>query len=398
MSDNVARDRIGKLEATALNNLENNLEEEIVENLEDLEDLEDLNINSLEVEDIGDKSEPFDNVNSENWEVEDIREKSEAFGNVNSENLELKDSDKDWWDQIEEELVKPKDSLEGERVYSVAAQSSFERSAESLISQVLRDKSPEFRSEVINAAYRYGLDKDDPLFIVLLATSQLELLLAKKPEEIDLFFKNWESKWQLELKDSQAIISQELEQVRQLIDNWEQDSREFLERQSKAAVNVQQRNISSSVKTLVRQAALEKVARDIWSVIFGSGVVLGAIAIGVFIGLAIPRFAKVPELDPKGPRQLTLGEAVALEWGLSKEGQFARKNADTIQWAMSNEGKYARQFMSWNQALLSLKGGKMLCEVEVNRLGVTLTVEGKPATGGFCTLWTRSPQERDFVR
>src|SRR4028119_1380823 len=187
MSDNVARDRIRKLEATALNNLENNLEEEIVENLEDLEDLEDWNINSLEVEDIGDKSERFDNVNSENGEVKDIREKSEAFGNVNSENLEVEDSDKDWWHQIEEELVKPKDSLEGKRVYSVAAQSSFERSTESLISQVLRDKSPEFRSEVINAAYRYGLDKDDPLFIVLLATSQLELLLAKKPEQIDLF-------------------------------------------------------------------------------------------------------------------------------------------------------------------------------------------------------------------
>lgn len=44
MSDNVTRERIRKLEATALNNLDNNLEEEIVENLEDLEDLEDLNI------------------------------------------------------------------------------------------------------------------------------------------------------------------------------------------------------------------------------------------------------------------------------------------------------------------------------------------------------------------
>jgi hypothetical protein len=57
MSDNVARDRIQKLAATALNNLDNSIDDETVENLEDLEDLEDLNSNSLEVEDIGDKSE-----------------------------------------------------------------------------------------------------------------------------------------------------------------------------------------------------------------------------------------------------------------------------------------------------------------------------------------------------
>ena len=73
------------------------------------------------------------------------------------------------------------------------------------------------------------------------------------------------------------------------------------------------------------------------------------------------------------------------------------KNAEAIKWAMSSDGKYAQQFMSWNQALLSEKNVKMLCEREVNRLGVTLTVEGKAATDGFCTLWTRNPKERVFV-
>ena len=81
MPDNVARDGRKKLAATALNNLDNSIGDEIVENLEDLEN---LNSNSLEVEDIGEKSEPFDYVNSVNLEFEDIREKSEAFGNVNS--------------------------------------------------------------------------------------------------------------------------------------------------------------------------------------------------------------------------------------------------------------------------------------------------------------------------
>ncbi|MEG4272678.1 MULTISPECIES: DUF6753 family protein [unclassified Microcoleus] len=302
-------------------------------------------------------------------------------------------NEEEFWELIDD------DSREREALNRdpLSAPPMYERDTESLISQVLKGKDSKFRSHVIQTAYRYGLNKNDPLFIVLLATGQLELLLEKKPQEIDQFFKNWQSQWQGDLKDSQAVISQELEQVRQLTENWEKESREFLERQGKAAVKVQHRHISNSVYTLVRQAALEKVAHDIWSVIFGSGVVLGAMAIGAFIGLALPRFIPPPELDPKGPRQLTLEQAVALEWGLSKEGQFARKNADTIQWATSNEGKYARQFMSWNQALLSEKGGKKLCETEINRLGVTLTVEGKPAQKGFCTLWIRSPQEREFV-
>lgn len=299
----------------------------------------------------------------------------------------------EFWQLIDDDLK----ARDVQNQSPLSAPPMYERDTDSLISQVLKGKDPEFRAHVINTAYRYGLDKNDPLLIILLATGQLELLLEQKPDEIDNFFKGWQSRWQSDLKDSQAIISQELEQVQQFVDNWAQSSRELLERQSKAAITVQSRNISNSVKTLVRQAALEKVAHDIWSVIFGSGVVFSAIAIGVFVGLAIPRFTPSPELDPTGLRQLTLKEAAALEWGLSNEGQFAQKNADTIRWAMSNEGKYARQFMSWNQALLSEKNGKKLCETEVNRLGVTLTVEGKPSKGGFCTLWIRSPQERQFV-
>ncbi|MCU0542639.1 MAG: hypothetical protein MUE44_10655 [Oscillatoriaceae cyanobacterium Prado104] len=326
----------------------------------------------------------------EKYDLNDRDFEEETEENIRSDVEEI---DSEWLNQLDDEEF----SDNNRRIKSFFPSNSVRQLNESLIARVLKGKSHEYRSQVMRIAYQAEVEKNDPLFAVLLATGQLELLLEKKPQEIDQFFKNWASKWQSDLKDSHAIISQELEQVRLLTENWEKESREFLERQGKAAVNVQQRNISNSVRTLVRQAALEKVAHDIWAVIFGSGAVLGAIAIGVFVGLAIPKFAVSPALDPKGPRQLTLEEAVALEWGLSKEGKFAVKNADTIRWAMSDEGKYARQFMSWNQALLSLKGGKRLCETEVNRLGVTLTVEGKAAQKGFCTLWIRSPQEREFV-
>jgi hypothetical protein len=69
----------------------------------------------------------------------------------------------------------------------LSAPPMYERDTESLISQVLKGKDSKFRSHVIQTAYRYGLNKNDPLFIVLLATGQLELLLEKKRKRLTSF-------------------------------------------------------------------------------------------------------------------------------------------------------------------------------------------------------------------
>jgi hypothetical protein len=69
----------------------------------------------------------------------------------------------------------------------LSAPPMYERDTESLISQVLKGKDSKFRCHVIQTAYRYGLNKNDPLFIVLLATGQLELLLEKKRKRLTSF-------------------------------------------------------------------------------------------------------------------------------------------------------------------------------------------------------------------
>lgn len=101
------------------------------------------------------------------------------------------------------------------------------------------------------------------------------------------------------------------------------------------------------------------------------GVVM--VTIGVGLGWAGTQLAK-PELAPGAPRQLTLDEAEALRW------------------AKSREGKLARNLVQWNDDLLA----NLDCTKDVDRLGVTLNVQGKPSTFGYCALWVVPPEQRKF--
>ena len=81
-----------------------------------------------------------------------------------------------------------------------------------------------------------------------------------------------------------------------------------------------------------------------------------------------------PEYRVETPRPLTIEEA------------------DLLNWAQSSEGQQARKLMRWNSGLLDDRS----CEQEVERLGVTLELQGKSARSGFCTLWVVPPEKRQF--
>ena len=84
--------------------------------------------------------------------------------------------------------------------------SSSEQLNQSLIAQVLAGKDSADRAQVLRVAYQAGVEKDDPLFAVLLATGQLEQLLFKKPDEIEELFQKWKKQWQSDLKEAGAIL------------------------------------------------------------------------------------------------------------------------------------------------------------------------------------------------
>jgi len=100
----------------------------------------------------------------------------------------------------------------------------------------------------------------------------------------------------------------------------------------------------------------------------GSGVAL--MVLGGWVGIQ----GFKPEYRVETPRPLTIEEA------------------DLLNWAQSSEGQQARELMRWNSGLLDDRS----CEQEVERLGVTLALQGKSASSGFCTLWVVPPEQRQF--
>jgi hypothetical protein len=84
-----------------------------------------------------------------------------------------------------------------------------------------------------------------------------------------------------------------------------------------------------------------------------------------------------------------VGSGVAIAITIPK---FAQAESDRARWANTTEGQLAWNIMQWNNAKL----GNMECLNDVKRLNVTLKVDGRPATSGFCTLWVVPAEKRTF--
>jgi hypothetical protein len=229
-----------------------------------------------------------------------------------------------------------------------------------LLALALRDRDEAFKNKVYEIVIQTGLDPEDPAFLLMVATGRLELMLEESPKELEASFDQW----------SQRIYTQL------------QHYREGLEHYERTAIKAQEKAISQSVHALIRKTAIDKLVHSFSaaSIVIGGTFLLVAGIAGAVLGSTWTTWRQAQiEYAPGEPRQLTLNEAKALEWATSSEGQFARN------------------LMEWNQSLLIRNSqGKLLCEQDAERLGVTLELEGRKASGGFCTLWTRPLGDRQF--
>jgi hypothetical protein len=64
----------------------------------------------------------------------------------------------------------------------------LDRTAQSLLDQVLADRSDRFKAKVLELVVRYRWDVNDPNFLILLATGQMEVLLEEFPEQYERMF------------------------------------------------------------------------------------------------------------------------------------------------------------------------------------------------------------------
>jgi hypothetical protein len=61
----------------------------------------------------------------------------------------------------------------------------------STLDELLHTASPDFKSKILEVINRAGYDANDPLFILLVANAQLELMLHQSPKAFEKIFNNW---------------------------------------------------------------------------------------------------------------------------------------------------------------------------------------------------------------
>jgi hypothetical protein len=61
----------------------------------------------------------------------------------------------------------------------------------SALDELLYTASPDFKSKILEVINRAGYDANDPLFVLLVANAQLELMLHQSPKAFEKIFNNW---------------------------------------------------------------------------------------------------------------------------------------------------------------------------------------------------------------
>ncbi len=216
----------------------------------------------------------------------------------------------------------------------------------SLLDIALEGQSEEYRRKVLELAFKGKIEPTDPIFLILLATGRLEVLIQEspKPEDFELAFDRWVGR------------------INKTLATYE-----------RVAVEKQEGQIAEAVNSLVRQTELTKVATSARSLMVAAGILLTTLGVGALMGW-------MGVLWSQGG--FAPGEGVYL----------TQEQAEALRWATSAEGKFARNLIRWNSDSLT----DLECKKDVERLGVTLEVAGRPATSGFCTIWVEPIEKRRF--
>ncbi|RUT04038.1 hypothetical protein DSM106972_049520 [Dulcicalothrix desertica PCC 7102] len=207
---------------------------------------------------------------------------------------------------------------------------------ENFLNRLLEGKDADFQRRVLAITVEHGLSTNDPLFLVMLATGQLQVLLEDKPNELDNLFKRW----------SESIYDQ-------------------LEKAKRTATSGQEIEIRKMVDRLIKHSESKERSR-LKVMIPALGILSSAIGFGVLAGLAVPVWL-AGGYAPVKPRKLTVAEV------------------ETLQWSNSSEGKLARHIMTWNsESLTNLNCTK----VNAQRI---IAAKEKRGAGDYCLLRVKAP-------
>ncbi|WP_048323611.1 DUF6753 family protein, partial [Crocosphaera watsonii] len=78
------------------------------------------------------------------------------------------------------------ESSDSTNLDSTSLSSEDIKNTESLLSEFLEDKDDIFKAKVLNIVVKHGLPSNDPLFLLLFATSSLQVMLEEAPSALHL--------------------------------------------------------------------------------------------------------------------------------------------------------------------------------------------------------------------
>ena len=217
------------------------------------------------------------------------------------------------------------------------------------LAEALKGKSEEFKKQVLSFAVSCGLSQDDPLFLILVATGQLETMLKDAPEVLQLLF-----------------------------ETWNQDLARNLQKVEKVAVERQKVAIDRAAHALIRKAQFTESRKLLTSVLPAGLLLFFILGVGAIMGILTP-----PWIAGMLSGGYTKVQSNTLTWD----------ELEAMKWAMSREGKFARSLIDWNRGYL--ENGE--CIKDAQRLGVILSQYGRKAKSGHCVIWATPPTKRRFV-
>ncbi|NJL64047.1 MAG: hypothetical protein HC903_22195 [Methylacidiphilales bacterium] len=210
--------------------------------------------------------------------------------------------------------------------------------SESYLNRLLEGKDADFQRRVLAVTVEHGLSTSDPLFLIMLATGQLQVLLEDKPAELDLLFKRW----------AEGIY-------------------EHLEKAKRTAIAGQEIEIRKMVNRLIQHC--ESKERRRWQIMLPAlGLMIAAIGFGVLTGLSVPVWLGGGYASGE-PKKLTVAEV------------------ETLRWAASVRGKLARDILTWNSESLS----NLTCTKTPTQRSLVSQEKGKTLVSDYCLLRVKKP-------
>jgi len=197
--------------------------------------------------------------------------------------------------------------------------------------KLLVGKDSEYQKRVLAIAKQYGISANDPLFLVMLATGQLQVILEDKPHELSALFDRW----------TEAIHDQ-------------------LETAKRTATKGQEIEIRKMVDRLIAYCSAKERSR-LSLMLPAFGLFVAAMGLGFLGGMTVP---------------------IWLQGGYAPGQEITMDAAESLRWAQSPQGQLARNIVNWNSESLA----NLNCTKLAAQQSLVAKEKGKEAVSQYCLL------------